>query len=124
MFTNVTLRESPTWALSSEIHRHQARSSALIATARSAMNVSSVSPERWLTVQVTLARYARDTASEVSLTVPTRAVVRVARFNLQGLALNLTTTLHGAARWTLALGPPSEWAPCPDGSAKATTRTS
>ena len=43
---------------------------ALVATARSAMNVSSVSPERWLIMQANPARCAMLTASNVSLTVP------------------------------------------------------
>ena len=42
----------------------------LVATARSEIVVSSVSPERWLITQVNPARWARLTASSVSVTVP------------------------------------------------------
>ena len=42
----------------------------LVATARSAIVVSSVSPERWLITQVKPARWAMLTASRVSVTEP------------------------------------------------------
>src|SRR6516225_1949896 len=42
----------------------------LVATARSAMVVSSVSPDRWLIMQANPLRWARVTASRVSVTVP------------------------------------------------------
>ena len=42
----------------------------LVATARSAIVVSSVSPERWLIMQRKPLRWARSTASSVSVSVP------------------------------------------------------